>query len=334
MFAYCTLLIIRAINIYYYNAALSGTSILERQLAKSYVFIILTNIIEMIRFPVILWGSIKINHKKKKSRKIALLLLCFEGFYTLTFSGRREIVFFFLVLILVSIVYHSRRFRLKHVIAGMVLFSLSIYIIFPAFLAFRGGYINMRSDEDYNTSELITMGFRNLQTNRESNIEMYYKNMSKRPVALINWVENLFYQQSMKDKMWGEAIFKQMISVVPRFIYPDKFGVHPESFVVMHYGVTNADPASSWLATGVADFGLLGAAIAGAFVALILLFGEAVSKKVTVKMPFIAVMIYGAFFNCALHTEISPNAYFSAIRNSILLLIIGLIYKKMIKIWR
>jgi len=130
----------------------------------------------------------------------------------------------------------------------------------------------------------------------------------------------------------GRDILYNMQQMVPSVISKDKFGLEPygeEQMANMQWGFSYIDEGNSLLTAGAADFGLIGVLLYPLLI--LLLMRVALEWIQSVMSPVMATIIALAYISETLRPEDIPVAYFTQIRNS---LIVGLLFYLLSKLPR
>lgn len=306
--------LLRTIDIVKYGGGMSGLATLEYQLAKPYALVVAQSLVGMFRMVIIFW---LFYHAERKLNLITLLIL-FEVGSTFVAYGRREllvlVVLFFFVRYL-----KNNSLGFKQVISGLLVASLVSIYLFPAFLTFRDGYIQSRS-MGLSTMEYFDMGIENLSKTYTVLDDVSRVRISSRLSGTSSYIRQILNQQEHKSPMYGEAFLRYFSVTIPRVLYPDKPLEHPEAHITRHYAIYVGDPSTTVASAGVADFGVGGALIAGIFVGLIFGIGQKLGIVMLIRSPLIGSAIFLNFLYIALNYETATTTYFSAIRDSLVLI--------------
>lgn len=319
--AFIFLFLSRGVDFFVYGGGLSGLGTLEYQLNKPYIFFVIQSIVAMVRTAVLAWlfyrVSLKINW--------IFLATIVEIIYTFFFMGRGELFIFLLLFFFVRYLKSGGVLHIRTFFVSLVIFYFIFVAFFPAFLSFRDGYVNLR-DTGRSSSELFKSGLDHvINTYEIGGGEGYQERLGSRLLGTDQYLRDMLFRQRYMREMSGEATIAQASVVIPRILWPSKPMVTPKVIVENHYQTSYGDPSTTTLSTGIADFGVIGAFIAGLFVGLFFHLAHWIGRMLFQINTFVGAIVTLDFFYLALHYEVSVVSYFALFRNALLIYAIAVI---------
>ena len=140
-----------------------------------------------------------------------------------------------------------------------------------------------------------------------------YRENIKARLGIIDFgAEIVAAQESGYLLMYGGASLEGFLQVVPRLLWPSKGQFNPEAAIQDHYGLVQYDAASTLVACGLADFGVLGALLNLALFGA--LFGAGKVCLAWSRVPLVGLLLVAVYFLAAYEVEADATAIFSLAR--------------------
>jgi hypothetical protein len=186
-----------------------------------------------------------------------------------TIQGRRIFLGSLVVAAFVAIAWGWRP-RRRHAVMAIVLLVLAVGVAWPFFLATRYSFRRSRDagEEFRGVASVFTVlgDARNLIVGRPLSIsqrhalDVYERAFETSYLATLWRVRRT---SARAGPMMGELISAELVSLVPRVLWPDKFErlgdrLRHASLINRHHGLPEFDPADTWLTDAYADWGPAG----------------------------------------------------------------------------
>jgi hypothetical protein len=318
-------ILVRAYDFFVHGGGMSGLGTSEYQMNISYAFFAVQSIVTMFRTAVLVWLYWRLEPKLNLVSAFALL----EVIYTFFFRGRGELFITVILLFFVRTLKNPHFLTGKTLFAGTALIVFVIYAAFPAFLAFRDGYINCR-DQGLGAKELFWQGLESLsQQDKIGGNADYADRLASRVTGTDVYLRTILGRQHVVAPMGGDAILAQLALVIPRFLWANKPTDHPETVIERYYGSSYGDPSSTTVSTGVADWGLLGGVFMGLIVGSYFLIGQIFAGRLLRISVLGGAVVSLALLDLATHYEVTMVSYWAVMRNGV---IIGVLMGAMVLI--
>ena len=315
-----------------YGMFFSGTSSLERVTAVPYPVTVANMLLQVAAWGCLLYGCIIIWRGRSK-QGLPWVILVMEILWAFV-KGRRPI-FSIVIFSIVVFLAHRHRLKLRHGLGLILTGAVLLGWIYPLFMTIRSEYAY---SDPYGTA----LG-RFVETAQEAipqqdqeetydNLESHYReNMAQRFIATIRFNGNILEGQRNHPLMWGEAMWSTFVWNVPSILYPGKLSMQaPEQLIQDYYDLSYEDAASSWPGYGCADFGVLGAGLAGVLMGLVMGLLENRIRGLMERYPFVGLCLAGGLVNIAVTVESSPNKLWGFIRSMIIIYVMARVVSELI----
>lgn len=317
---------VRLTYAFVFNISISGTDTTKRILEVPYIFIILNDFSNIMRFTILFW-AISYIFSNRRISLLPIILNLSETLY-MFFMGRRQMLFvlFLLIFIYISLGYKIKPKRLLPFILLSLLFLL---YIFPFFLSLRDVADSHLKDKNKSTINLISQSYQEVISSKlkKSN---YKKNVIYR-AYIIRWSMQILNQSRIFNGLGGFALGDCILWSVPKFMNPGKYNtLDPEQLINAKFSLPMIDSPSNWPAYGLADFGLVGSFFYGFLLGSILILIYKLAIKLFHRYPIISVTLISSFMFEAFIIEQSPILLFKYLRANIILFIFAFVYKILI----
>ncbi len=257
-------------------------------------------------------------------------------------QGRRLLVIGLAAMLFVLLAIGWRPTK-RHAIAALVSAATVFYVVWPLFFHMRE--IGQRTGTGYVDVPVVTLA---LEVAPEAWRRMtgasegpsHSDNLKGRALAISFLVELVEAHADSPGGqfMSGRIVYRSILAVIPRLLWPEKVNVlgftAPEAQIIDHFRLRESDKSSSWISFGYADGGVLGILVYCVLVALLAGFAEQLLRS---RFWFFTP---GAFLGyCTagiqlMQAESPLESYIGAIRNMIVLMILGLLLRPLLSIGR
>ena len=255
------------------------------------------------------------------SRPIPLIVL--TAAVMLAFlEGRRDMLYVGLTVLFIFTLIHG--IRPKLILLGVVASMLMLALLMPYFLAVRNIRQDLSRNYDAVESTVVAAGRAMTEFRDPEHSLRYWGNLAVRPLFL-TYPFAIIEAQSLTSYMYGEATLAAIVRSIPYALMPSKRVADDEEIATAnHYGFTTEDKATTWLAIGLADLGVIGAGLAGLLVGLIIRGVEAFACAIARTHLIGAVLLIGAGMNVAMHVEHGGTFLFNTPRDTIVLVVLSI----------
>lgn len=260
-------------------------------------------------------------------RKYLFVLIIFSEIGFNILQGRREVLF---VLFFVIIFYFAirRTFRLGPLILGGTLGALFLFAVSPFFLSVRSDAQRIKQLEGGSglSAYISAVAGEGKMTASEGDDEFERENamanLSPRSRMNLVWIMNITHGAIARYPMFGESIFHGVMSALPRKFRPYRFWGDHASSIQMHFGLPFGDVADNYIASGVADFWLIGPLIFGFLFGCLLNFFGFVAVRRFFREPLLSALLFCYLFLLATDFESSLSTIFVILRNIIIVFVL------------
>ncbi len=303
-----------------YGLWYSGSSLGRSGAYLPYVFVVLQQLSEALAWGLLAWGCGAIWQPKMpwQLRLLSLIVIGSELFRNFI-HGRRWMVIWLAFIVLGYLASH-RRLRFKP-IAMMVGAVVMLYLLaFPFFLAVRDRNDFGGVGQDTAIESFIRGVQQAATVDMTEQRERAQASMSRRPLLLRNFVNDIYRRQDDYEPMYGGALVSTFYNAIPAALLPESYQKEDvEQAIQGHYRFAKGDASMTWVAMGVADGGLLGAWLTGLFLGGWLWLMERWGRILMTGNPLAGCVLAGGVVYCMLQVEISPVACWVLCRNILVL---------------
>ena len=267
----------------------------------------------VLRSPFLFMAAMLLMDARPRRRYVGLLLVAGEIGYAALWSRRS--LFVVIVLLLLAGLWAGRRLRLRHIVAYTALAAFLLFVMWPFIFHLRavaqrtGLY---QADTAWRTEALIrdvipdALATFDLRTSLGADSPYVY-NVRKRSNISDLLVDVMEAHDRGVPFMGGRVFLTAVLAAVPRALWPGKEQLlatetwQVEELIELHFGLPILDMASSVLAHGYADGGLVGVALYMALLGAVLGFCE--RKVGTSRCALLGLCMYAMAVGRAIQVE-------------------------------
>jgi hypothetical protein len=249
--------------------------------------------------------------------------------FIINFSeGRRWLLAFFAQGYLVYL-FSLGRFRFRILVSALIVGLIFIFILIPGFLNIRDVYLGELSTGDKNVlRQFPFLGIWDSEKNsiyseQLSPLSVLADNLVARGTAT-SFIGDIFEAQKVIPPMHGMALQSVFKWAVPRSLSPRKTSLLPtEQLIQLHYGLPLRDQQITWIALGIADYGIIGGFSAGIVIAALIILLGLFGIRVYRRTPFVALSLIGTLISFIIVFEEDPVVLLAIGRNSLAIWVIA-----------
>jgi len=308
----------------------SGTATEENILGLPYYLVMLSQFGRLFENGLVLCLFILISTNKPRGGRRKILFGCALVFlFIINFSeGRRWLLAFFAQGYLVYL-FSLGRFRFRILVSALIVGLIFIFILIPGFLNIRDVYLGELSTGDKNVlRQFPFLGIWDSEKNsiyseQLSPLSVLADNLVARGTAT-SFIGDIFEAQKVIPPMHGMALQSVFKWAVPRSLSPRKTSLLPtEQLIQLHYGLPLRDQQITWIALGIADYGIIGGFSAGIVIAALIILLGLFGIRVYRRTPFVALSLIGTLISFIIVFEEDPVVLLAIGRNSLAIWVIA-----------
>jgi hypothetical protein len=183
--------------------------------------------------------------------------------------------------------------------------------------------VKMQSSESVSAVNAVKTALSDREENADTvaSKEQSLANLQIRPRLSLLWIAQILDAQDEIPLMFGESTYAAFMGALPRALRPNRYWWDHASFVQRHYRLPMIDVGDNLVATGLSDFGLFGAWLAGFLFGLLLSFFSKFANTNLFQSPVISLVVYCMCFDMVINFEASSVTPFVNLRNFVVLFV-------------
>lgn len=307
------------------GGGITGLATLDVMQSLSYPMVILNQLVEPVPTVLIVLSVLRFRRRAGLILAVPVFLTVVAGAVS---EGRRSVIYLFLLLAFVLAAVAKKKFQARHLVLAAAGAAFAFTIFSPIYLGFRSA-IQRQASFGVGTvadmSALVNRAVADAVVEDDTALaERSAQNLRTRTLGLRTVADEILTAQKTFGFLWGRAFVQHQLTGIPRYLRAgDPVPLNPKNFTQRMLGLVEGDATYSPAAAGVADFGLAGAFLAGAFMGLFLNVGTVTAGRLQQRMPIAGLILFATLWDVAINPEINPGFEMQVIRN--LALVIGLI---------
>ncbi len=287
-----------------YGMIVSGTQTPDNLAELPYLLVVMKSMIDVFVYGCLLWSN-GIIWQNLRTKYVAWSIMVLELGW-MFFQGRRWIFAFFIIMA-AGFVLCRHQFRWRFAVGGVAVIAFLVMVAFPKFYEFRLGYWHNYERDGAISGIQETLAEMSWNPVHRESQQRYQENMKDRPL-IIGFNTDIIEAQRDYGYMCGNAIANSLLWTVPSFLNPNKFKMlRDEENIQVFYHLPQFDTSSNWPAFGCADFGIIGAFLAGVLLGATMGGVERLAGAVIQKSVFFGLCLMGGMVAVATSVEVTPE---------------------------
>ena len=267
----------------------------------------------------VIWATVALFAKPPRHRLLAILVMI--GTFLLAFLAGRRFMTFKLILIALCFTI-AVGWRLRFVVFSAIVAFFILQFAMPFFWAVRQHRVS-HNKGDIGASLLIDIMSAATDWNSDTMKLAYDKNFGLRSLTIRSTAE-IAQAESESTPLYGQAFAQCFITATPYILLPEKRTAEdPRQVVVRHFALKDVDTPGGWYVMGLADFGLIGAFLAGIAMGAILRSIELFANKLSEYLPTVALMGAGVAFGALAVIDEPPSGLVVKVRDYTVVVILS-----------
>lgn len=290
----------------------------------NYAWIIVNSFVIVVQYTILMWAFlIIINKDKKYSRFLVYTIVLTHFFFSFQSRGFLFImlVFYFMALIIQKRI--TRKILYKYILATLFFF----FIISPFITNLRNNFKVERSGNFF--SVISTSLLKTFEQKKGTIYNNYRANISSR-IYIVRWNKYLIQRQESHGYLLGSVLTTSFFQVIPKALLLNKYSLTSAEYLYKKkYNMINTDISENLPYLSYMEFGLLGNLLYGILFGIIYNLIDLKARKYGRKSKIIGIVIISGVLWPILLFETTFVAIFASLRDTILLVTILIILKKL-----